>query len=49
MRTPARARAARALELVERELRALVARVEPLGAEVHGVRTVRDSGADGVE
>ena len=36
-------------ELVERELRALVARVEALGAEVDGVGAVGDGGANGVE
>ena len=36
-------------ELVERELRAFVARVEPRGAEVDGVGAVGDGGANGVE
>ena len=40
---------ARLLELGERELRALVARVELLDAQIHGVGAVRDGGADGVE
>ena len=48
-RAARRARAARSLELVERELRALVARVESLGAEIDGVGAVRDGGAHGVE
>ena len=50
MRAPPLVRdAARLLELVERELRALVARVELLDAQVHGVGAVGDGGADGVE
>ena len=40
---------ARLLQLVEGELRAVVARVEALGAEVHGVGAVGDGGPDGVE
>ena len=36
-------------ELVERELRAFVARVEALGAEVDGVGAVGEGGAHGVE
>jgi hypothetical protein len=36
-------------ELVERELRALIAGVELLDTEVNGVGSVRDGGADGVE
>jgi hypothetical protein len=41
--------AARLGDLVEGELSALVARVEPLGAQVHGVRAVRQRRAHGVE
>src|SRR5690242_12216094 len=36
-------------ELVESELRSLVTRVESLGTEVNGIRTVGDSGANGLE
>ncbi len=36
-------------QLVERQLRAFVARVEPRGAEVDGVRSVGHRGANGVE
>ena len=41
--------AARLAELVEGELRALVARVEARRAQVDRVGAVRDGGADGVE
>ena len=44
MRASARVRERHAsLELVERELRALVAGVEALGAEIDGVGAVRDA------
>ncbi len=36
-------------ELVERQLRAFVARVEPRRAEVDGIRSVGHGGANGVE
>ena len=41
--------AAGLLELVEGELRPVVAGVEALGAEVDGIRPVREGGAGGVE
>ena len=40
---------ARLVELVERELGALVARVEAFDAHVDGIRAVGDGGANGVE
>ena len=36
-------------QLIQGELRALVARVEARGAQVHGVGAVGEGGADGVE
>ncbi len=40
---------ARALQLIERELRALVACIEALGPEVDRVGAVRHGGPDGIE
>jgi hypothetical protein len=40
---------ARDLHLVERQLRAFIARVETLGAQIHGVCAISYSGADGIE
>jgi hypothetical protein len=39
----------RLIELVERELRPLIARIEAFDAHVHGIRPVRDGGANGVK
>jgi hypothetical protein len=36
-------------DLIQRELRPFVARVEPLGAQIHGVGTVGERGTNGVE
>jgi hypothetical protein len=37
------------LELIQRELRALIASIESLGAEVYGVGAIRDCCANGIE
>ena len=50
MRAPrACARRQASIQLVERELRAIVARVEPLGAQIDRVGAIRDRGPHGVE
>ena len=50
MRAPARVREpARLVQLVERELRAIVARIEALGAEIDRVGAIGDGGPRGVE